>query len=68
MVDEYAIGGVEASVIFTVYGEDFAADPDIGVAAGSVAPDGLAVLIGQTLRFRGLDAIAIGDDNRMAAG
>jgi len=44
-----------------------AADPDVGVAAGSVAPDGLTGVLGQVLGRRYGNAVTVGDHHRVAA-
>jgi hypothetical protein len=63
VIDQNAVRGVEAAVVPTIDGQLLSANPDIGVAAGSVAPDGAAVFIGEASGFGNAGAVAIRDDH-----
>jgi hypothetical protein len=67
VIDQDCIAGIQAAVGLPVHGELVAADPDIGVFAGRVAPDGRAGFICEPLRRGHLGAVTIGDHDRVAA-
>jgi hypothetical protein len=67
VIDQDSIAGIQAAVGLPVHRELVAADPDIGVFAGRVAPDGRAGFIGEPLRLGHVDTVTIGDHHRVAA-
>jgi hypothetical protein len=66
VVYENTIGGIQTSVVPAVDREFFAPDPDIGVAAGSVAPGSLSGFVGKSLGRGHAGAVAVGDHHGVA--